>query len=263
MTFFSPLSFAEETVTPPDEGKTSQSSPKDKSSLMEQQDEYSLQRHYPFYFAYGDPLSKLQISFKFPIVRGIPVYMGYTQLMSWALTDDSKPFKDMTYSPELFYRWNQSHSILHHVDFGVWGHSSNGKDGIESRSYDKVYVRTYFEREYARWILSAAVQVSYLYAFDAGNKDIQDYVGPVSLNVSATHIEKGHWVDKSVFSIQAIPGGKYLNKVDKGGYQLDWSFRLGAINIVPAFYIQYYHGFAETLLNYAEDVNQVRAGVLF
>src|SRR4051812_44619775 len=70
----------------------------------EQEEQSLLQRHHPFYFAYGQPLSKLQLSFKTPIIKDQPLYFGYTQVMFWALRESSKPFRDLTYNPELFYR---------------------------------------------------------------------------------------------------------------------------------------------------------------
>src|SRR5688572_9136616 len=75
-----------------------------KNEFLHEEEASILQRHYPFYFVYGRPLSKLQVSFKTPVVRKFPLYFGYTQFMFWALEEESKPFRDLTYNPELFYR---------------------------------------------------------------------------------------------------------------------------------------------------------------
>src|SRR3989344_2368217 len=48
---------------------------------LEKEDNLNLVRHQPLYFAYGDPASKVQMSFKYNIVTDIPIYFAYTQIM--------------------------------------------------------------------------------------------------------------------------------------------------------------------------------------
>ncbi len=230
---------------------------------LDHEDESVLQRHQPFYFVYGEPLSKLQLSFKSPAIRHVPLYFGYTQFMFWELREDSKPFRDLTYNPELFYRWSPKNTgWLTSIDFGLHGHVSNGKEGVDSRSYDKHYLRLNFEREGRRWLTRFSLQGAYLYNFDPTNKDIQDYIGPINATISFVQLFDS-WIDKSEVAFSASPGGKFSTRWDRGGYQLSWSFRLGGIDLVPAFYMQYYYGYAETLLNYNVDVREFRGGVIF
>lgn len=229
---------------------------------VDREDASILQRHRPFYFAYGNPVSKLQVSFKVPVIRDWPLYFGYTQFMFWALTEKSKPFRDLTYNPELFYRWNKPWGYLSSIDFGAFAHNSNGKSGPDSRSLDEQYIRLNFEREGRRWLTRFAVQGAYLHGFDNENKNIQKYLGPLSFSISFIQLFDS-WVDKSELSLQATPGGKLADAWDYGGYQLSWSFRLGKFALVPAFYLQFYHGFAETLLNYDKRVSEFRGGIIF
>ncbi len=236
---------------------------KDKAKAVDSDDAAVLQRHYPFYFAYGHALSKLQVSFKSPLVRSRPLYFGYTQLMFWALNDDSKPFRDLTFNPELFYRWDLGQATwLKSVDIGGFNHNSNGKAGPDSRSYNKSYLRANFEHQGPRWISRFSLQGSDLYGFDPGNTDIQDFIGPVSFSLSFIQLFKA-WVDRSELALQFSPGGKFSHRWGYGGYQASYSFRLGGIHLVPAFYLQYYRGYAETLLNYNQRVNVFRAGLIF
>jgi phospholipase A1/A2 len=230
---------------------------------LRKEDEAYLQRHYPFYFAYNAGLSKAQLSFKVPVSKNLPIYFGYTQLMFWALGDDSKPFRDLTYNPELFYRLSlKNWNVLKAIDFGGWNHTSNGKDGPASRSFDKAYVRANFEKEFRRWVISLFVQGSYLYNLDDANENVRAYISPFSLGISFIQLFEA-WIDKSELTIQAVPGGTAGERIDRGGYQAAWSFRLGGLDVVPAFYVQYYHGYAETLLNYSQKVDVLRAGFIF
>ena len=233
-----------------------------KVQKLEEQDSSILQRHRPFYFAYGNPTSKLQVSFKVPLIRKVPLYFGYTQFMFWALSEKSKPFRDLTFNPELFYRWSKDWGLLKSIDFGIFAHNSNGKGGADTRSLDEQYIRLNFDREGHRWITRFAIQGAYLHGFDDENKDIQRYIGPLSLSISFIQLYDA-WVDKSEIALQASPGGKFSDGWDRGGYQLSWSFRLGKLALVPAFYMQFYQGYAETLLNYDKRVSEFRGGVIF
>lgn len=236
---------------------------KDKNKALAEDEGSILERHYPFYFAYGRPSSKLQVSFKAPIIRDVPLYFGYTQFMFWDLAEKSKPFRDFTYNPELFYRYSLVRTnYLKSIDFGIFGHNSNGKKDADSRSLDKHYVRFNFDREGRRWVTRFGAQLSYLYDFDDTNLDIQRYIGPLSLSVSFIQLFDS-WVDKSEVSLSAAPGGKFADNWGRGGYQLAWSFRFGKFSLVPAFYMQYYYGYAETLLNYDQQVSEFRGGIIF
>ena len=118
-----------------------------KSDGGTQQEDNHFLRHHPFYFVYGAPLSKVQMSFKTPILREVPLYFGFTTFTFWALKEESKPFRDVTYNPELFYRWSRENwAFLNSLDFGIWGHTSNGKSGPDSRSYEQSYLRFNFDR---------------------------------------------------------------------------------------------------------------------
>jgi phospholipase A1/A2 len=232
------------------------------AKILHQEDNAYLFRHNPFYFAYGNPTSKIQLSFRTKIIKDIPLYFAYTQLMFWALQQNSKPFQDLTYNPELFYRLSISQfSLVKSVDFG-WMHDSNGKAGDTSRSYNSLYVRLNSEKEYDRWIVRTSLTGAYLHSFDDTNRDIQNYIGPLTLKLSFIQLWDA-WIDRSEFSLQATPGGKFAQNLGKGGYQVSWQFRVGKINLVPSFYLQYYTGYAESLLNYNQYVHAFRAGVIF
>src|SRR5690606_21131386 len=52
---------------------------------FKKEEETLLQRNQPFYFAYGRPTSKLQLSFKVPLIKKQPIFFAYTQQMFWNL----------------------------------------------------------------------------------------------------------------------------------------------------------------------------------
>jgi outer membrane phospholipase A len=68
---------------------------------------------------------------------------------------------------------------------------------------------------------------------------------------------------KSSFDIRYFPGGNHSQYWNKGGYELSTSFRFGGLSIIPAFYMQYFNGYAESLINYDQKVSEFRAGLIF
>lgn len=244
----------------PQDIQTSADTPNEQK-LMEE-DSLSIFRHKPIYFAYNNPLTKVQFSFRSPIIRDQNFYFAYSQVIFWQLLAESKPFLDATYNPEFFYRLDLDGRKTTFIDFGIWEHNSNGQDGITSRSYDQSYVRANYAWDFSRWILMLTGKVRYLYNADDDTKEIIDYSGPVSLELKLIQLYDG-WIDKSEFTLSLHPGGKFSEDFKKGGYQIGYSFRLGKLNLVPAFYIQYYEGYAETLLTFDERVSTLRAGFIF
>lgn len=247
--------------------QTQESSPsilekRDKFHFLQKQGDMDILRHKPIYFAYNNPLTKVQFSFKSPIIEDIPFYFAYSQIIFWKLRAESKPFLDATYNPEFFYRFKIPQDKHYSVDFGPWEHSSNGRDGVDSRSYDQTYARLNYYIELKNWILVFSSKLRYIYNVDETNKDILDYVGPVEFEMRVIQLFEG-WVDKGEFILNVNPGGKFSDRFDKGGIQLGYNFRLGGLKVVPALYIQYYSGFGETLINYDQRVEAFRAGFMF
>lgn len=114
--------------------------------------------HEPMYFQVGDSgdhaNAKFQLSFKFrlfmpddPRSRGVldNLYFGYTQFSLWDLSAPSKPFRDTSYRPSLFYYLPDlgiGNSWVSRVGIATGlEHESNGKDGSESRSVNTYFVQ--------------------------------------------------------------------------------------------------------------------------
>ncbi|MBX9767248.1 MAG: phospholipase A [Bdellovibrionales bacterium] len=229
---------------------------------LEADDSLMVEKHKTMYFAFGDPISKVQLSFKTYIVRDVPVFFGYSQIIFWNLQEESKPFFDATYNPELFYRLKLKGSWISHFDFGVWEHNSNGKGKDASRSYDQTYMSIQMERPYERWQLNFKAKLAMRYNIDETNIDITEYLGPVEITLTALQLFQG-WVDRGEFSVRMYPGGRYAERWDRGGFEVGYSFRLGGVFIRPALYVQYMNGYAESLLNYNTRVQVVRGGISF
>ncbi|WP_459623043.1 phospholipase A [Burkholderia sp. 3C] len=204
----------------------------------------------------GDVSAKLQLSFKYrlhmpdnPASRALldNLYFGYTQTSIWDLSADSKPFRDTSYKPRLFYY--VADTGLHSTWFtrmgfaaGI-GHESNGKAGTDSRSLNIAFVQPTWEfgdlSDY-HWQVSPML---YYYVGISDNRDIADYRGYMDLVIKygspdgwqlATTLRKGthHWYG-SVDSQLSYPLAKLLGDA-WGGY----------------VWLGYFNGYGEDLLDY-------------
>lgn len=233
-----------------------------KLSALEKHENIKIQYYEPIYFAYGEPSSKLQFSFRIPLFEDFPLNFAYTQIIFWELQKDSKPFLDATYNPDIFYRFGMGDGLLRSIDWGIWEHNSNGKAGTESRSYDQMYARLNYAFESKSWLTQFSAKGRYVFNDDKENGDIVDYIGPFEFEVKFLQLYDS-WFDRLEVALNLKPGGKYGLDWDQGGYKLSFNFHLGGLKVVPAFYVEYYHGYAETLINYNEKVDEVRAGLMF
>ncbi|MEN0059461.1 MAG: phospholipase A [Bdellovibrio sp.] len=237
---------------------------KDEDPIEKLQERFAntVRAYKPVYIAYGHPDTKLQFSFRSELSDVAPVNFAYSQIIFWQLGEDSKPFRDATYTPEFFYRWSPSGDRWSAVDFGIWEHNSNGKAGADSRSYDQSYVRGIYSIHTRNFLASFALKLRLLYNYDEENGDIQDYIGPFDLDIRLIGLFD-FLLDQSEVIFNLRPGGKFGTETDKGGYQISAKCHIRGLKINPAFYIQYYQGYAETLINYQQRVSEFRVGFVF
>lgn len=227
--------------------------------------------HEPMYFLVGgnDPVSaRFQFSFRYRLTDGqgvlderFPVetglYFAFTQTSLWDLESDSRPFRDTSFRPSLFYRWMLSdpEDGASVALSGGYEHESNGKDEASSRSIDTLFLkaegryyladgRTYFGVEPKVW--------AYLDRDD--NPDITRYRGYGELG-----LRLGRDDGLMLSSILRRGSAGYMRRQ----FDLSYPLRRSIFSGVGAFaHLQYLSGYGETLLGYDERRDpQVRVGV--
>lgn len=204
----------------------------------------------------GDYGAKFQFSLKFRVLNPDEpkqpdwwekFYFGYTQTSVWDLEAASKPFRDSSYRPEIF--WDDpgfsplpSVETLAGLRLGV-GHESNGKEGLDSRSINIAYVRPVFtfvttQRGYV-WSFAPKL---YGYMDRSDNPDIADYRG------FGDFLFKVRKDDKWQFSATLRKG----TQSNYGSMQLDASYPFrGFLRQLNGYlYMQYFNGYGETILDY-------------
>lgn len=216
----------------------------------------------------SDPFSgrNLDIKFElgmkfrvFPEMEGFtalaPLKFGYSQRSWWDIAESSAPFKEHNYNPELFWDFTEalarpsSTPRLHLFDIAGFEHQSNGLDGIQSRSWDRVYAQREFSlSEMFSWT------VKFWSVMKEGefNEDITDYLGNAEIT---THIDLNNWAN---INIKTIKG----RKTEKISYQADLILPMSRW-INSRFVLSYYEGYGEALISYNKKTKSVRAGFYF
>lgn len=221
----------------------------------------------PIYFVVGgDGDARFQLSFNYrlfspegPVVKLMPLlkglHIGYTQNSFWDLGEDSKPFRDTSYRPSLFWQGKmEGRAWLPQTWKAGYEHESNGEEDEESRSIDTLFFEPKWQKEFAGGNVLTFNPRIRAYLDKDENPDIHRYRGYV--NWAMQYGKDDGWK----FSAQYLQG--------TAGYataQIDASYPLGTevfSNIGSFIHFQYFTGYGETLLNYdSRKSDQFRIGI--
>lgn len=230
--------------------------------------EAPLSENDPMYFVVGPRggwSAKFQLSFKYrlfdqstgvgrerPWLAGI--YLGYTQTSIWDLGEESKPFRDTSYRPSLFWRWQRTddRTWIDAIRAG-YEHESNGGGGLGSRSIDTLFVRPEWH-----WKLEDDARFEftpkfYGYVDKRDNPDIDRYRGHADWRL---RYDSGlNWIATGV--ARFAPEGRRSVLVDLSRRIRD--LRFGPVG--GYLHIQYFNGYGESILDYnLRRQSQIRVG---
>lgn len=214
----------------------------------------------PNYFVFGKENLKMQFSGKYRLAKSFDIYLAYTQTMFWSIYAQSAPFDDINYSPEVFYRLVEGdQKFIRSVDFGMT-HTSNGEDGAKSRSINRVFLKTNVATSFGRNNVLAELKLQHIYSKADANKYIIDHMGYWEMKFIVTHLLVSG--ESRLDAEYRFFAGKSVVNLGKGGREIGLVYHLGGDNFNPAFYLQYYSGYAESLLHYDQKISQARLGLL-
>jgi phospholipase A1 len=214
----------------------------------------------PIYFitGIGDDQVKMQLSFKYdifyPFLSKIGLYMGYTQLMLWNLYSFSNPFKTIDFNPDFFWRFESKNNFAGDIDIpgfdyvqlGLFEHISNGEDGAESRGYDRSYVQFQFSTPFT---LNFGINLKVFYCYGMGdNTDINDYIGNYEAMVFFRILDDSNREYEAIYVRFASGGGIFGFDFSKGFQEIGVRIRPIVARFRP--YIQFYHGYNESVIDY-------------
>jgi phospholipase A1 len=191
---------------------------------------------------------------------------AYTQSVWWQIYMDSAPFRETNYTPEIFMTIPTSYKIdklnnLKAIKFG-YRHQSNGQDGVRSRSWDRLFLASYWQWD--NLFLKAEAWYRFKeskkdasfyngtnpYANGNDNPDIDDYYGYGDIEVKYLY-------GKHQFGLMLRNNFKSDNK---GAVQFDYSVPVnGAKNTY--WYIKAFNGYGESLIDYNRHNTKIGFGV--
>ena len=215
----------------------------------------------------GEPNNQeviFQVSFKYPIwiqenksQDHFSAFIGYTQKSFWQLYNkrNSAPFRESNYEPEIMLNYLPMRKVFWGIEVPVmtlaFNHQSNGQTEPKSRSWNRIYLNTVFARGNYALSLRPWYRIPESKSSD-DNRHILDYMGRGDI-------------------IFAYSNGKYqasmllrnnleITKENRGAVQIDFGF---PVWYVPRFqfYIQAFHGYGESLIDY--NYSSTRFGVGF
>lgn len=218
----------------------------------------------------NDPIleAKMQFSFKYRFVEegefknwwSVPVkqlFFGYTQKMFWDLEENSAPYPnnylDSYFSPEFFWLSRDLFNSLWESQFDLqfgFQHESNGRDEIDGRTWDRLYVRPFWAfGETGGYQLVVTLKIWGIVNNNEEMSDVADYLGYGELWL------KWGRHDGVLLETMLRKGMADWN----GAVELSASYPIKPLNIFV--YGQVFHGYGDALRLYNQETTTYRIGL--
>jgi phospholipase A1 len=203
--------------------------------------------------------TSFQISFKKDIVRnispiGFDIGIAFTQSAWWQLYAYSNPFRETNYAPEFyvnfpFHRESDDAGVFFRGIKIAAAHKSNGQGDGNNRSWNRLYVESPISIK--GFLFIPRVWWSFVgIGNDFSEKDIPRYMGICDLTILS------HWNNhvlrlygRSNFNLRNI----------KAALQVDYTYPISSTGFY--FYLQYFLGYGESLIDYDKPVNKIGTGL--
>jgi outer membrane phospholipase A len=223
----------------------------------------------PIYFiAGGNPPAKFQFSFKYRLASigasddpepPHTLQVAFTQLSLWQIG----PFYDTSYMPELMYQWlvsktprEEESGITWHGLQAAYLHESNGRGGADERSANIFYVRPVFSvGSPDDWHVLFQPELWIYLATEHNTRTLYLYRGNSALKAT---VGKGN---EASLTFTWLPGEHF----SYGSRQLDLSIpvHIPLFDLSTYVLVQYFDGYAESLISYQSHTSALRAGLQF
>ena len=198
--------------------------------------------------------TKFQISLAKPLFYDVfglreSLVAAYTQTSWWQITKTSAPFRETNYQPEIFLNFASPKYLeqigVKNLKFGLL-HESNGRDGSNSRSWNRAYVQG--DLVYGNLTISPR---AWIVVGDKGdNKDILKYIGHGDVRLSYN-------LNDHIFSLM-LRNNLHFDKTNKGAAELSYMFPIFSTGVYG--YLQYFTGYGESLIDYDRHTDKVGLG---
>ncbi len=206
--------------------------------------------------------SIFQISLQYPFGKDVlgldeEYSIAYTQKSWWQTYSDSRPFRETNYLPEIFMMAPVAKPYVNALKIGMI-HESNGKDDPISRSWNRVYAKTYhqignlFVSPRVWYKLPEKDKADPLDKDGDDNPDIDEYMGYGDLEL--IYLSGKHTFGATIRN--------NLAQENRGALIADWSFPFTLRNKNLYGYVYYFSGYGESLIDYDKSIDKVGIGIL-
>ena len=198
--------------------------------------------------------TKFQISLAKPLFYDVfglreSLVAAYTQTSWWQITKTSAPFRETNYQPEIFLNFASPKYLeqigVKNLKFGLL-HESNGRDGTNSRSWNRAYV----QGDLVYGDLTISPRVWSVIGEKNDNKEILNYIGHGDLRLS-------YKLNDQIFSLM-LRNNLHFDKTNKGAAELSYMFPIFSTGVYG--YLQYFTGYGESLIDYDRHTDKVGLG---
>lgn len=207
---------------------------------------------------YKSQETEFQLSFALPIFRDgeserkWDILLAYTHHAWWQVynTQWSRPFRETNYMPEIFGRYydNSLEKVLGFNLLAIDGgyvHQSNGQIQILSRSWDRLFVRSYFQHNYFNMVLSGWYRLPEKKEVD-DNRGIVDYMGYGELELI-----KNFGVHRAYFKMPIL--AEHFSYDVKYSYPIEKGLR---------WYFSFQKGYGHSLIEYNRSTERLGGGFM-
>jgi phospholipase A1 len=206
-----------------------------------------------------NPEVTFELSFKAKIWQDVfgkdmDLWVAYTQRSFWQFYnfDDSSPFRETDYEPEVLLNFRTRFSILglktRFIQVGI-NHQSNGQSEPLSKSWNRLVANVGLERGDFSLLLKGWYRLPESAESD-DNPGIYKYMG-------YGEIWGYYFLHRHRFAIMLRDNLDFGE--NRGAIELEWTFPLFA---QMGGYIQYFLGYGESLLDYNHRVNRIGIGFI-
>jgi len=198
--------------------------------------------------------TKFQISLAKPLFYDVfglreSLVAAYTQTSWWQITKKSSPFRETNYQPEIFLNFASPKYLekigVQNLKFGLL-HESNGRDGTNSRSWNRAYV----QGDLVYGDLTISPRVWSVIGEKNDNKEILNYIGHGDLRLS-------YKLNDQIFSLM-LRNNLHFDKTNKGAAEISYMFPIFSSGVYG--YLQYFTGYGESLIDYDRHTDKVGLG---
>ncbi|UCG38984.1 MAG: phospholipase A [bacterium] len=206
-----------------------------------------------------------QVSLKLMISEGFAgtsgdLYAAYTNQSWWQAynTERSSPFRETNHEPELFLLFNRHRRIPGFTRSWMaagLSHQSNGQEGDLSRSWNRLYLNLFLERDGLVVSIKPWLRIPERKKEFPGdprgddNPDITEYMGNGELGIV---------LSKNRHNFTLLVRNNFRSD-NKGAVRLGWSY---PITTKVKGYFQLFDGYGESLIDYDHRITRVGLGIL-